>query len=274
MAARTDDAIEVRRHGTSGPPLVVLHGGPGAPGSAEGLARALSGDFQVLEPLQRRSGVVPLTVSRHVEDLRAVLQRPATLVGWSWGAMLGLSFAARYPEDVTALVLVGCGTYDERSRSLYRRSLEQRLGESERQRVQALEERLASESNARARDALFGELGAVYMEAESHEPLDVTGFSAHDLAADEAGYRETWNDVLRLQREGIEPAAFRAISSRVLMIHGAVDPHPGVATRDVLSEFISQLEYVELDRCGHEPWRERHARDRFLEIVRSWLAAS
>jgi pimeloyl-ACP methyl ester carboxylesterase len=184
--------------------------------------------------------------------------------------MLGLSFAARYPEDVAALVLVGCGTYDESSRALHRRSLEKRMGEAERHRIAALEDQLESESNTAARDALFGELGALYMEAESHELLDVSGDSANDLAADEAGYRETWNDVLRLQREGIEPAAFRGISARVLMIHGAVDPHPGASTRDVLSRFVPQLEYVELDRCGHEPWRERHARDRFLELVRSW----
>jgi pimeloyl-ACP methyl ester carboxylesterase len=82
---------------------------------------------------------------------------------------------------------------------------------------------------------------------------------------------ETWNDVLRLQREGIEPDAFRAITARTLMIHGAVDPHPGGATRDLLRRFIPRLEYIELDRCGHEPWRERHARDRFVESVRAWL---
>src|SRR5688572_17590053 len=109
------EPIEVRRYGSAGETVVVLHGGPGAPGCAAGLARVMAGEFVVLEPLQRRSGRVALTVARHVEDLAFVAPRPAVLVGWSWGAMLGLSFAARYPERVSALVLVGCGTYDERS---------------------------------------------------------------------------------------------------------------------------------------------------------------
>src|SRR5262245_59584347 len=265
------EPIEVRRYGSCGPTLVALHGGPGAQGSAASLARAFAQDFQVLEPLQRRSGRVPLSVSRHVEDLWTVVPRPASLIGSSWGAMLGLSFAARHPRDVSALVLVGCGTYDEHSRSLYRRSLERLLGVAGRRRIAALQSRLTTESNAAERDAVLGRLGAAYMEAESYELLDGSSEPEDSLPADEAGHCETSEDVLRLQREGIEPDAFRAVRARVLMIHGVVDPHPGEATRDLLRLFIPQLEYLELDRCGHEPWRERHARDRFVESVREWL---
>lgn len=71
--------------------VLVLHGGPGAPGSAAGLARALAGTFHVIEPLQRRSGGPSLTVARHVADLAQVVARceePPALVGHSWGAML------------------------------------------------------------------------------------------------------------------------------------------------------------------------------------------
>ncbi|HXI60386.1 MAG TPA: alpha/beta hydrolase [Polyangia bacterium] len=132
------EPIQVRRYGSGGPTAVVLHGGPGAPGSAAGLAKALGEHFDVLEPLQRRSGQVALTVSRHVDDLRAIAPQPVALVGWSWGAMLGLSFAARYPRNVSALVLVGCGTYDESARSLFRSTIDQRLGASGRDLVVAL----------------------------------------------------------------------------------------------------------------------------------------
>jgi pimeloyl-ACP methyl ester carboxylesterase len=241
--------IELRRHGSAGSTVVVLHGGPGAADSG-GLAQALSGDFAVLEPVQRRSGRVPLTVAQHVADLAEIAPRPAALVGTSWGAMLGLSYASRHPHDVLALVLVGCGTYDEASRALYRAALEQRLGDAAR----------------RARS--LAELAAAHLRASSYE-LDEG--ESEPFGVDEAGHHETWQDALRLQREGIEPAAFRAITARVLMIHGDVDPHPGPATRDLLRRFVPQLEYVGLERCGHEPWRERHARDAFLDAVRKWL---
>ncbi len=265
------DPIEVRSYGSHSRTVVVLHGGPGAPGSAAGLARALAQDFRVLEPLQRRSGRVPLSVSRHVEDLLAVVPRPAILIGWSWGAMLGLSFAARYPAAVAALVLVGCGTYDESSRALYRQSLGERLSSNQRKHTNELEVRLRFESDAAVRDSIFGELGAAYMVAESYQLIDESDDGTAARSADEAGYVETWTDVLRLQREGIEPAAFGAVTAPVLMIHGAVDPHPGEPTRALLERYIPQLEYLELDRCGHEPWRERYARARFLESVRRWM---
>jgi pimeloyl-ACP methyl ester carboxylesterase len=94
------ESIRVRRYGNRGPNVVVLHGGPGSPGSAAGLARALADEFSVLEPLQRRSGMVPLTVSQHVEDLAAIAPTGSAIVGHSWGAMLGLSFAACFPDRV------------------------------------------------------------------------------------------------------------------------------------------------------------------------------
>jgi pimeloyl-ACP methyl ester carboxylesterase len=266
------EPLRVRRYGSRGPQIVVLHGGPGAPGSAAGLARALADRFEVAEPLQRRSGLVPLTVARHVEDLSIVAPRPATLIGHSWGAMLGLSYAARRPDDVSALVLVGCGTYDEASRELFRRSLDDRLGVSGRERMATLKDRLASAGSAADRDLIAAERGAAYMKVESYELVEEDDDATDRLAADDAGHLETWNDVLRLQHEGIEPAAFHRVSAPVLMVHGDVDPHPGPATRDLLRRFIPHLEYVELDRCGHEPWRERHARHRFVEVVADWLA--
>ncbi len=263
--------IEVRHYGATGPTAVVLHGGPGAPGSAAGLARLLSTDLRVLEPLQRRSGMVRLVVSRHVEDLAMIAPNPAVLVGASWGAMLGLSFAARYPKAVSALVLVGCGTYDEASRATYQRSLDQRLGDAGRRKLKRLEARLAAEADPSRRDLVMNRLGALHMQAASFDPIDEVDRSRDVPSIDYRGHLETWQDVLRLQREGIEPAAFAAITAPVLMVHGNVDPHPGPATRDVLRRFIPTLEYVELDRCGHEPWRERQVREHFAKLVVEWI---
>lgn len=265
------ERIPVRRYGTHGPHLVVLHGGPGAPGSAAGLAHALAPDFQVFEPLQRRSGTVPLTVAQHVDDLAHVAPNPAIIVGWSFGAMLGLSYAAQFPEAVSALVLVSCGTYDDASRTLFRAARDRRLGAAGRQRIDELKRRLAAQHDAAHRDALLEQIGAAYMQAEYFEE-DAAAYrdEADALATDAAGHDETWRDVLRLQRDGIEPAAFRRITAPVLMVHGDSDPHPGAATRDVLRTVVPQLEYVELERCGHTPWRERFARAEFGAVVRDW----
>lgn len=94
-----------------------------------------------------------------------------------------------------------------------------------------------------------------------------------ELVVDAKGHEETWNDVLRRQAAGVEPRSFDAIEARVQMLHGEGDPHPGPMIRDSLLPHIPQLEYVELARCGHEPWRERHGREPFLAALRSWLAS-
>jgi pimeloyl-ACP methyl ester carboxylesterase len=111
----------IRFHGDQGPLVITLHGGPGATGSAVRLAQRLSGDFRVIEPWQRLSGEMPLTVEVHIQDLRNLIlsrcigERPA-LVGSSWGAMLALAYAADHSETISGIALVGCGTFDKASR--------------------------------------------------------------------------------------------------------------------------------------------------------------
>jgi pimeloyl-ACP methyl ester carboxylesterase len=86
------------------------------------------------------------------------------------------------------------------------------------------------------------------------------------------GDNETWDDMVRLQKEGIYPAAFAMIKVPILMIHGTFDPHPGRLIFAGLRPYLPQLEYRELERCGHYPWLERAAADAFFTLVREWLA--
>ncbi len=91
------------------------------------------------------------------------------------------------------------------------------------------------------------------------------------VGGDERGHRDAWADMLRLQADGIYPAAFAVIRCPVLMLHGERDPHPGTMIRDSLLPVLPQLEYRAFDRCGHEPWRERGVRRKFLEVLVGYL---
>jgi len=262
--------LQVRRWGSHGPLVALLHGGPGAAGDLADLARALAPKFRVLEPLQRRRGEVPLTVAQHVADLAAVLPGPVHVVGHSWGAMLGLSFAAAHPELVTSLCLVGCGTYDTAARAVLRRTTESRMTDAHRRALAELEQRLGAEREPAAHDALMARVGRVFgsiygVDLLPRDPAD------EPLWVDAGGDSETWPDVLRLQAEGIEPAAFAAIRAPVRMLHGDDDPHPGPLIRDLLRRYVPSLTYVGFPRCGHDPWRERHAREPFLRALEEWL---
>ncbi len=88
---------------------------------------------------------------------------------------------------------------------------------------------------------------------------------------DARGHTETWDDMIRLQDDGVYPAAFAVIKSPVLMLHGAEDPHPGQMIRASLEPHLPGLEYREWERCGHYPWLEKAVREEFFAVVRDWL---
>jgi pimeloyl-ACP methyl ester carboxylesterase len=55
-------------------------------------------------------------------------------------------------------------------------------------------------------------------------------------------------------------------------IHGDYDPHLAEGIREPLSRVIKDFRFILLEKCGHEPWRERYAHDEFYEILTSELA--
>lgn len=262
--------IEVRCYGKSGPYVVLLHGGPGAPGEMVPVARHLCDRFRILEPLQRTSGEVPLTVARHVADLREALQGPlkegpVRLVGFSWGAMLALTYAARHPAHVERVILIGCGTFDQRSRETYQARLAQRMDEDTRRRIEGIKAQLASEQDRCRRNELLAQFGSLYTRLQSCNPLPADPEEA--LPCDEKGFEETWRDALALQERGVQPAEFVRIQAPVTMIHGDSDPHPGALIHESLAAFIRDIRYREVPRCGHKPWMEREAKERFYKIL-------
>lgn len=261
------EPLTVRRYGTTGPFVFVLHGGPGAPGHMAPVARGLSDVFQVLEPWQRGSGCEPLSVARHVEDLHDLVTtwcrgaRPG-LVGSSWGAMLALAYAAAHPGATGPLALIGCGTFDPMARERFHATVRARMDDRLQNRLARLPDEYPD------RDARLEALGDLLLPIYSYEPITAdTGTEAVDARA----YEETWADMLRLQAEGVYPAAFQAINAPVIMLHGAADPHPGPMIRATLSDYLPQLEYREWRRCGHYPWLERFAQSEFFRVLRDWL---
>ena len=261
--------MRIRTYGTSGPMVIVLHGGPAAVGEAAPIARGLGDSFRVLEPWQRGSGTEPLSVARHVADLHEVVKtrcdeaRPA-LVGHSWGAMLALAYAAEHPDSAGALVLIGCGTFDPVARARMREILDERIDDQLRRRLERLPEEYSDPSERLRKryeliKPLYSYAPVTSNQEELAEPFDMR---AHE---------ETWGDMVRLQDEGVYPAAFAAIKEPILMLHGGFDPHPGQMIRASLEPYLPQLEFREWERCGHSPWLERAVRDEFFAVLRKWL---
>ncbi len=162
-------------------------------------------------------------------------------------------------------MLIGCGTFDKSAREVLEAAVETRLSDSVRLRIERLTAECADP------DERLGRIGRLLAPLYSHDLIEP------DLKVDlcdARGHRETWADMLRLQECGRYPAAFAAIEAPVLMLHGSADPHPGRLIRDGLAQVLPQLEYCELERCGHYPWLERDSRELFFALLRRFVSGS
>ena len=127
----------LRKYGKAPFTIAVIHGGPGAAGQMAPVARELSLNWSVLEPIQTET-----SLEGQVEELKNVLENnstpPVTLIGSSWGAMLGYILTARDPALVKKLILVGSGVYQEKYAVKIHETRINRLNEAEKKEVYLL----------------------------------------------------------------------------------------------------------------------------------------
>jgi proline iminopeptidase len=97
-------------------PILVLHGGPGAPSYYLKPLSALGVDRKVIfydqlgcGKSERNNDTTLMTVDHFVEELKTVVQhfglKEFYLYGQSWGTMLGTDYYLKYPQGIKALIL-------------------------------------------------------------------------------------------------------------------------------------------------------------------------
>lgn len=255
----------IRRVG-QGPPVVVLHGGPGAhhdyllPGFD-----ALAQGRELIYYDQRgggRSAVpreVPVGWTEQVADLDALRERWAlerlTLAGYSWGALLALLYAVDHPRQVERLALVSPAPAWRAARESYEAGFAQRnldpVFQEERRKLR--ESGLRERDPAAFQQRIFELSVAPYFHdperARELTPFRVTGRTQQEVWASLGDY-------------DLRPRlpVLRGIPS--LVLHGENDPIP-LATARVTAELIG-AEFHPLPRCGHVPYVEA-----FEEFVRA-----
>jgi len=246
--------------------VVVLHGGPGAPGHMASVARELSPDWGVLEPLQTSA-----SLDGQVQELKAVLLEngdiPVTLIGSSWGAMLGFIFSARYSESVKKLIMVGSGVYEERYAAEILGTRLSRLSEEERREARSLMETL-NNPDIVDKNTSLAQLGKLFTRADAYNPLTL---DTENLEVQYYIYQSVWNDAMELRSSGGLLELGKRIQCPVVAIHGDYDPHPAEGVHKPLSTVLKSFRFILLKNCGHLPWIEKEARDEFYEILRKEL---
>jgi pimeloyl-ACP methyl ester carboxylesterase len=229
------------------------------------VARELSKKRGVIEPLQTRDSQEG-QIAELREQISVCAGMPVTLIGSSWGAVLALFTAARKEVEVEKLILIGSAVFDSENSSRIEGIRMSRLDDERRQRLRIIDSELGDPNNEKKAE-IAKEWGDIFFHTDVYDPLTA------DLEVIEVQYElnvKVWSEytVLRDKPDYLENE-YSKIDIPTVVIHGDYDPHPLEGIRPLLESCIEDIRFYILPKCGHYPWIERHARDRFFEILES-----
>lgn len=254
------------RYGTPGaPPLLVLHGGPGADhGYLLPQMLALASRHEMVLYDQRGGGQsktddrTPITWQTHVEDLDAVIDElsidPLVIVGYSWGALLAMLFAIEAAHGRTRHKPVRLALIDPAPVTrAYRQVFETEFAARQASPLVAQLRADLAASGLRERDP------DAYRQRTFE--LSVAGYFADPAAAhDLTPFRVTG----RVQQSVWEslgdfdllaPGQLDSITIPTFIAHGRQDPIPLESSQAAARAMHAEL--LEIDNAGHVPYVER-----------------
>jgi proline iminopeptidase len=261
----------------SGPPVLLLHGGPGLYDYLGPIATMLSDRYTVYRYDQRGGGRTerarPYDLATLVADTEALRRQwmidRARIVGHSFGATLALLYALAHPDRVERLVL-WCGTgVTPLSEDGFRERMASRLRPGDLARLTEL---LAAEADgapdpdgARAREFLDLQARAELADAARAAMLPVPFF---EYPLDRDSSTALLGDRRRLIASGALDRGVRSLTVRTVVWNSAGDLRPDLPARG-LAALLPDARFESLADAGHYPWVEQPAtvRDRLRALL-------
>lgn len=248
----------------AGPPIVVIHGGPGLDSVyLEEPLRGLGKDRTLIFYDQRGCGrsvdnSVPISLPVYVDDLEAIRQslgvEKMALLAHSFGGLLALRYAARFPQHVASVVLVSSmgptsATFEREEKILQTRIMEY------------FQTHPTPSTFLNPDDALRARFLAI-QPLYFHDPAKMhrlhlgatTALTYQALTT--LGEYDLRNDLKRLRVP-------------VLLAYGRHDVW-GRATVDELRHTFPQAKVVWFEQSGHWPFLEEP--DRFIEVIHAFVS--
>lgn len=260
--------LNYRKYGQEPYSVVVVHGGPGAPGGMAYVAKILAEERGVIEPFQTSR-----TVRGQIEELHSVINEncklPVVIIGHSWGAWLAFMLAAQFPNDVSKLILVGAGPFvrrspfGEESTDVTETRL-RRLDDHEQTEARSIIDLINNSSQGRADAQTFRRFGELMSKADLFDPIEIQD-EAFDFQPEI--YWSIWPEAERLRNNGTLIEFGKEIHCPVIAIHGDYDPHPMEGVREPLQRTLKDFKFVLLKDCGHYPWKEKKAGRKFFPVL-------
>jgi pimeloyl-ACP methyl ester carboxylesterase len=275
FAAPVDGGVLAGTVTGEGPPVLVLHGGPGLSVSiVDGLVADLTPSYRVATFQQR--GIEPsttagaFTIDEAVADVASVLDHlgwdRAYVVGSSWGGHLGFWVAARLPERLLGVLAVDpLGAVGDGGNAEFEAEMERRTPEPDRERAAELD-RLAQEgevSEEQALESLRLFWPAYFADPPAAPPMP------RPMRLSIPAYSGLFTDLV--QRLPELEASLPGITVPVGVVVGEQSSIPNGAGRDSADRIPGAWTEV-VPGAGHLPWYEapdavRQALDRLAGDV-------
>ena len=259
-----------------GEPIVVLHGGPGLdhsyflPQMSE-LAKSHRLIFFDQRLCGRSSSDVDsnaVSMNHFVEDLDGIRQafklEKMNLMAHSWGGVLAMFYARKYPRNLKSLILVSTSPGSSELQQLSAPLLASRITQEDSlARAEILHSAAFKRRDASAMSDLF-RIGfrAVFYNRNLIDSLTLQ--LPPSFAANSAKLRFLFNDLASYDLH----ADLARLTCPVLILHGDSDVIvPGALEK--IRDNIRDCRLVTLENCGHFPFIE--APDEFFREVRDFL---
>ena len=249
----------VELHGKAPYKTVLIHGGPGAAGSLNNCAEELNRltGSGVVEALQSRYSIAELIEELYLQIIKYCQEIP-TLIGHSWGAWLAVLFAGKYPKMCKNIVLVGCPPLaDKYVKEISLRRL-RNLSDEERKIIQRVTDNVATGEDMTKIPGILEKSDNYCLESSKKLMAD---------KSDNEMYNRIWNEASELRTSGELLEVFKNIQSRLFLIQGTCDPHPIEGVIKPLEENGIPCKTYILEKCGHNPFMEKYAKEEFYNIL-------
>lgn len=257
--------MNVRFYGSGPYRIAVVHGGPGAVGSVSGLARGIAEKCGVIEPLQSK-----FSIDESVEELRRQIEEcciaPVILIGHSWGAWLAAIAAAKYPGLVGKIILIGCGPLTEKYAAQISVRRQKNMSDEDYLEFNKLISCLGDE-NTSDKNEIIARLDMLVEKTDYYDEIAQDTEDADTLPADGEMYAKIWPEAAQLRKSGQLLELFKSIKCPIVLMQGEIDPHPYQGVFVPLSECGIDIQTYILEKCGHTPWKEKYAIDKFYQIL-------
>lgn len=252
-----------------GQPVIFLHGGPGL-GFSYLLPQLghIGETSQAIFYDQRSSGkstpftLVPEQMNlelflQDLEQLRTHLRHEkVVLVGHSWGGMLAMAYAIKYPQHVKALILMDSMPATSQGYDALDKSFNQRLQLVDAQIDALMHSRDFIQGNQEVYVKYFNLVSAQFL----YDPLSIKKISTNFSL--ETATNQVNTDALFTKHVFSKPYDLRPQLSQLriptLIIHGDTDPIP-VWTARQIAESIPGSRFVIIKKSGHFSYAEQEA---------------